>query len=345
MGGCYGGSYGYSSGSSSCGSSKRSGVRSSFQKFLKSGDVKDLVSAQKAFSDDNGSGFIAEFAKIGGIADVNDIPKEFPEIEYEVKFDVQVDGKGKEPKVAAYLDAFDFPAVQTARFLKDPVNTFAIGVNHFYGNGDERLVVIEKGGNLYLKEKGPVLPLDVPVQYRDIVIKRTEERWQADFSEVSDKISEVCREGSEYKGRVRKEKGDAFILDTGDGRIYSFTITRAHLVRAGESEESDIQRQLEVEYAGYLPGFSGFEEGSEEQIVRGMVGLAKYTHTLYDGAPISRGWKMNLAPTEERKYDFVSGNGKGRLEHRIGLPELFRGTGRNGDLVVRALKPDRITAS
>ena len=326
MGGCYSGSYGYSSCSSDYEKRK---IKSSFQSFLESGDIEQLVNAYTDFLADKNSGFIAEFAKVLGIKNINDIPKEFPEIEYEVKFDIQVNGNSRndnEPEIVDYLNAFDFPVSKRTRFLKDPVNASAVGVNNFYGDSDEKLVVIEKGGAIYLKEKGPIIPLETSVKYGDIVIKRKEKRWKSDFEEASRKIVDICEDGVEYKGKVRKEKGDDFILDTSDGRIYSFTVTRAHLVVPNEKKESKVQRQLELEYAGYLPKFPGFEKDSEEQIIQGMVDLAKYTFILYENAPVVRGWRMNLASTWERKYDFIAGNigGNGKkLEEKVELPKLL----------------------
>jgi len=310
MGGCYSGSYGYSECNGTSRRVEDSSANSNFKKFMKTGDRQNLVSAYKSFFNEQNSGVFAQFAEFLGIKAVEDIPKEFPETEYEVKFDVQVSGKGKEPEVVDYLDAFDFPASKSARFLKDPVNSFSIGVNNFYGDGlDERLVVIEKGGRIFLKEKGLVSALDVGVKFQDAVIKRSERRYEASFEQATRKVEEICSEpGIEYRGKIRKEKGDVFMLDANDGRIYSFTITRAHLIKPGETKESGVQRQLEIEYAGYFPGFKGFKEGSEKQIVQGMVDIAKYTYALYDGAPVKDGWAMNLAITGERKYDFINSN-------------------------------------
>ncbi len=286
--------------------------------FWKTGERENLIKAQVAFASSNKSGFFLRLADSQGIKNAADIPKEFPETEYEVKFDVEpVEGNDSEPGIADYLNAFDFPAVATARFLKDPVNITATGVNNFYGNnGEERLVVIEKGGNLYLKEKGPAAPLETNVEFQEVVIKRTETRYPASFSEVQEKIKEVTEEGAEYKGKIRKEKGDAFLLDTSDGRLYSMSFTRAHLIKPGEKNESGIQRQLELEYAGYIPKFPGFKLNSEEQIVEGMVDLAKYTGVMYSNAPVKNGWRANLKLTGERKYDFITGN-KASLERTL----------------------------
>jgi hypothetical protein len=309
MGGCYGTTYGYSN----CSKTSRGNYKSSLNKFVNNKNLEDLVKAYKDFFLTNESGFIAKLAEQTGIKEVRDIPKEFPETEYEVKFDIQPYSEykltEKEPEVIQYLDAFDFPTAKKARFLKDPINNFSIGINNFIGDdSDEKLVIIEKAGNIYLKEKGLVEPTDVGVDFEEIVIKRKEERYQSSFEQAMEKANELTKQkGVKYRGKIRKEKGDAFVLDSNDGRIYSFTITRAHLIKPGQEKESGIQRQLELEYAGYIPGFKGFKKDSEKQIVQGMVDLAKYTYGLYNDAPIEDDdWRMKLHLTGERKYDFIN---------------------------------------
>ncbi|MDO8556801.1 MAG: hypothetical protein Q7R96_06555 [Nanoarchaeota archaeon] len=283
--------------------------------YAQSRDLEDLLAAGKEFFRTKRKGFIPKLAEVCGVKKVSDIPKEFTAWEYEIKINIEPNGKGKEPEVVAYLDAFDFPIGSNCRFIKDPVHNFAIGNNHFIGDdSDERMVVIEKAGKTYIKEKGLVVPVRLGVPYEEIIIKRTEVREENPISGVLEGIASATREeGVKYRGKLRKEKGDDFILDTNDGRIYSFTITRAHRTRVGEHTESGIQRQLELEYAGYLPGFKGFKINSEEQVIRGMIDLAKYTYTMYKGAPIINGWRMDLKVTAERKYDFLLGADKTRL--------------------------------
>lgn len=58
----------------------------------------------------------------------------------------------------------------------------------------------------------------------------------------------------------------------------------------------------------YIPGFEEFEKDSEKQIVSGMIDLAKYTYGLYKEAPVKNGWRLNLTPTYERKFDFIVGS-------------------------------------
>ncbi len=305
MGGCYSHSY-YSS---PCSRVTAPEWQTQLRRAIKNKSRAELAKAYNSFfNNSNSSGFILEVAKELGIKSVNDIPKEFPEIEYEIKFDIQTQGIGSEPKLETYLDAFDFPAPVNARFLKDPVNNVATGLNRFYGtDSEERLVVITKGNGTYLKEKSEFLPVETDIPLKQIVLKRKEDRRAATIDEVTDKIVDVTsEEGVKYRGKVRKEKGDAFILDSSDGRIYSFTITRSHLIKPKEKKESEIQRQLEIEYAGYLPISSGFKKESEEQIVSGMIDLARYTYGLYMVVPVTSGWRIRLIPTLERKFDFVA---------------------------------------
>lgn len=302
MGGCYDDSYTY----------RRETVQPKPQigrkvkSFFDSADIADLVAAYTQYVSDNGtsSGFNKKLLEHHKIA-IGDVPKEFPEIEYEIKFELLLHTAGKkttEPTLEHLLDALEFPPASQARFLKDAMNVISEGQNHFYGKDDEEmLVVIEKGGGKYLKEKSQPLPLETGVPGEHIVVKRTEHRYPATMDQVLQKIGAVTQQGGVYQGFIRKEKGDAFILDTADGRIYSFTITRAHL-NNGER----VQRQLELEYAGHIPGFPAFKNNDERQIITGMIALAQYTYALNNNTKVGSGHRLEMRLTGERKYDFVS---------------------------------------
>ena len=302
MGGCYDSSYSYRS--SACSEPQwKTSMADGLNSFFRTKDVGDLVKAYVAFHESNSSGFIKQLLSHKNVAEA---PKEFPEIEYELKLTVvpvpPQKKSAEEPSIDQYLDAFEFPAAKTARFLKDAINTNAEGSNHFFGRADEeRLVVIEKGGKFYLKEKSSPLAVNTGVLYEELVMKRTERRYEASMDGILKKVAAESQGGSEYQGVIRKEKGDAFVLDTRDGRIFSFTITRAHL----QGGKTKVQRQLEIEYAGYVPGFSEFVKDDEKQIVAGMVDIAKQVAFLSNNAPVANGWRMQLGVTNERKYDFV----------------------------------------
>jgi hypothetical protein len=296
MGGCYDTTYSTRSHEPAW----KTTTKSSTAAFFRSGETPDLVAAYKAYGESNSSGFIKALLDH---KDCKEAPKEFPDIEYEIKFNIDVyksDRNGNEPGMQQFLQAFDFPATRAARFLKDDVDVVAQGTNHFFGEGiEERLVVIEKGGKIYLKEKSQPLELKTGVQYEQIVIKRTEKRYEAKLDKILQKVAEVAKGGASYIGAAVKDKGDAFVLDTQSGRIFSFTVTKAH-------RDHLVQRQLEIEYAGYVPGFPQFEKGSEKQIVSDMVALAKQVAFLNNDVAIAPGWSVRLELTDERKYDFVS---------------------------------------
>lgn len=303
MGGCY---------SSNC--SSRPVQVSTWQKymqnFIKEWDRALLISAYNNFfsSSNKNGGFIGSLAKTAGLNSISDIPNEFPGMEYEIKFDISVKKAGKEePTIVNYLDSFTFPTIPEGRFLKDPVNSIATGINRFFGTDqEERLVVITKGNGIYLKEKSEAMQLD------SFVIKRSERRYATTLDNAINKVIDICLEpGVSYRGRIRKEKGDAFILDSIDGRIYSFTVTRSHLTKPRANKESQTQRQLEIEYAGYIPGFPGFKKRSEAQLLGNMEDFGRYVGVIYNRFPIGASqWRGKLSLTDERKYDFVLGNTK-----------------------------------
>jgi len=287
----------------------KTGANEAVREFFKSGEVKHIAGAFRTYSETNDSGFIKFLLDHRKLVEAK---KEFLEFEYEVKFNitnvpVRKNAAKTEPTLEEYLDAFEFPVARFARYIKDACNNTAEGTNYFLGEGaDEKLVVIQKMGKLYLKEKGQPVALNTGVPFEEIVMKRNERRWETTLDELLRKAAETHSAGSAYKGRIRKEKGDAFILDTFDGRIYSLTVNRSHLLKPGQDKESEVQRQLEMEYAGFVPGFPGLMENSEEQIVLGMVDLAKYVGVLYGNAPVNKDWRIQLSLTNERKYDFVS---------------------------------------
>lgn len=284
----------------------KQGVSASLNSFFSSYALQDLYAAYTQFSQKNASGFFSELLRHRGLIAA---PKEFPDIEYESKFEITFAGTCNEddcnePSVGDLLSAFVFPLGPSTRFIKDPVRTVAQGKNHFYGRGvEERLVVIEKGGGHYIKTKSDPLPFDADVPFQDLVIKRKEDRRKATLEEILEKVAAVTQDGGQYFGHIIKDKGDDFILDVNDGRIYSFTVTRAE----DASDSNRVQRQLEIEYAGFVPGFPHFIKDDETQIISGLVDLAKHTLFFGNNAPVA-GRRLFARPTSQRKYDFISKN-------------------------------------
>ena len=96
-----------------------------------------------------------------------------------------------------------------------------------------------------------------------------------------------------------------FILDLKDGRIYSVCISFCKC-------RNNIQRQLEIEYSGYLDGFKRINN-NEKQIINQTLQLSKF---IYDKTSLS------LEPTIERKFDFVNLN---TLHNKINHPMFISG--------------------
>lgn len=95
---------------------------------------------------------------------------------------------------------------------------------------------------------------------------------------------------SERLGVMEKTRVKHFVLDTRDGRVYAVAVTYC---RSG----SKTQRQLEVEYSGYIPGVGQRAQNSERQIIDRTVELSKH---------IAARSPIRLTPSTERKFTFVT---------------------------------------
>ena len=92
-----------------------------------------------------------------------------------------------------------------------------------------------------------------------------------------------------YVGEMTKDRVKDFIFDANDGRIYSIAVTFCR-------SKNRIQKQLEIEYAGYLPGFKNSNKNIEKQVVAGVQELSQYIHNNFFSI---------LKPSVERKFEFV----------------------------------------
>ncbi|MFH1173762.1 MAG: hypothetical protein V1725_01370 [archaeon] len=304
MGGCYDSDrYTYTSRQSS----KSTDLKKAFREFLKSQDKSVLITAyQGLVADGNEQGFIK---KLHDYQNLKTAPKECDEYELEAKFAIQLTGQGKEPTIEQILDGLDLQPTKGCTFLKDPVNAISTGTNTFYGTteGEERLVIICKGGNYYKKEKGHVEPFSYGLPLEQFILKRYETRIPTTPDEIAQAILRLNQDGKLTRaGTIEKTKGDFFLLNLNTGREYGCTVSDAKLLDGREGR----QVQLEMEYAGFIPGFSGLQKGDERQIVEEMIHLYSTLLMSYglNSVPLNAGYSMKLLPTQERKYDFVSGN-------------------------------------
>lgn len=106
------------------------------------------------------------------------------------------------------------------------------------------------------------------------------------------KLDKMCTRlqlaGSQIGWMVKTRVKD-FIFDPRDGRIYAVAVT---FCKSG----GRVQKQLEVEYAGYIPGFRDRKKNNEKQIISRTLELSR---CIYHCVP------QMLMPSIERKYEFV----------------------------------------
>jgi hypothetical protein len=98
--------------------------------------------------------------------------------------------------------------------------------------------------------------------------------------------------GFAFVGNMKKERLKDFVFDHSNGFIYSFAVTYC-------STEGRVQRQFEIEYAGYLDGLEAVNGGLENGIKEGLIGVGGFMY---------RNMKDILKPSVERKFDFVLNN-------------------------------------
>ena len=294
------------------------------KKFFETKEPEKLIEAFREYEAEGyNSGF---FRKLMDYKGVNEAPKEFGDTEIESKLEIALINTNKkfktEPGPEKILDALEFPPTKAAQYIKDAVNKTSTGKNSFFGTsgGDEKFVIIEKAGGWYFKEKGPVENYSYGIRGEQIVLRRKESRVATNPLELSQALMQRYSDKSiAFQGTITKTKSDAFFMNTSTGRMYGVTVSDAQI-------ENRRQIQLELEYAGYIPGFD-LDKDNERSIVEDIVNINKQILLLYNNVNVSRGWKVQFRPTCERKYDFVLGNEKQldepkeQLETIIALPE------------------------
>ena len=113
--------------------------------------------------------------------------------------------------------------------------------------------------------------------------------------DLDKKLNELKKDRRTKKiGKMVKVRVKDFVLDAFDGRIYAVAVTFC-------GSGSKVQKQLEVEYSGYISSFPKFRMGGEKEVVTGVVALSKF---------IYKGSSDILRPSVERKFEFVKNNSK-----------------------------------
>ena len=90
-------------------------------------------------------------------------------------------------------------------------------------------------------------------------------------------------------GKMTKERVKDFVIDNEDGRIYAVAVSFC-------TSNGVVQKQLEIEYSGYLPSFKRPRIATEEEVIEGVQAVSNY---IYLQLP------RLLTPSIERKFSFV----------------------------------------
>ncbi|HIH12764.1 TPA: hypothetical protein HA242_03520 [Candidatus Woesearchaeota archaeon] len=304
MGGCYEDKY------SSRSYAPPAGHILHLQEFYAHADRSSLFAAYRSYAQRSTAGFIQEIVNLGKTR----ITKEFPEYELESKLELWLDGTaGKRYSLKDIMDTFEFSPAPSARFVKDASNKESSGINYFFGTpeGEESFVLISKGGKWYLKEKGPRQKFDFGFPGEEYVFKRAETRKETNPLEVAQAILKQYTDGkTNFIGGVSKDRVEAHLLQTITGRIYSLTVDYI----AREASALPGMLQFEVEYAGRIERYPGMqpeaEEHTEKIIVDDILNVLKQIIFLHHGAQLPQGQRLQIAPSQLRKFDFVQQRGE-----------------------------------
>jgi hypothetical protein len=312
MGGCYASDYRYIPQANPV----EVNMKKNLKTFFETGNRKELVGAyRQMLKDESVEGFIK---KLHEYAKIETAPKEFSDYEIEAKLRIALEPRSRKaskenmPEAKLIADAFDFQPTDNALFLRDGMLAQSVGVNTFYGteDGEERLALIRKGGQDFKKEKGKVEPYSLGIPFEEYILKRSETRVPTTHKEIIEAAMRLNQDGQlKYIGAVEKEKVDFFLINTFSGREYGCTVSKAVL----QSDSSQVQHQLEIEYAGYTPGFKGINLNKEKDIVTEISQLYRLFLVGYGASPVqlNEHWSMKLIPTTERKFDFAGGKKQG----------------------------------
>lgn len=216
--------------------------------------------------------------------------KEFPGEEFEVKFAVN----GALGSPVAYLRRVESALRRHRRYRVIPVREAISWPTHFFTDGRREYALYETGDWLNARHPtlsivgGLVLKIKLHrTRKRQYVIYRNRESFLTKPAEI---FAVLQRTRLRYVGDMVKHRAKDFVIDRVDGRVYSVAVTVC-------TSGSRVQRQLEVEYSGYLPGKPQIPRGHSRNVIAGVLALSAELHHRLPTL---------LSPTEERKLTFVT---------------------------------------
>lgn len=231
----------------------------------------------------------------------HDFTKELKDFEYETKFDIRNSGLDSLGILKKIRDCFK----NNQRFILCEISggdKLLTSVTFFFGDNTEYSLFRYRGARMVKVKRHKIIkgaPFKIFKNDEQLIIDKD------DFSKKLKKLrhrfkrhnyrllnlDKFLKEKSSLTkiGKMVKNRVKDFVFDARDGRIYAVAITFC-------KSKNKVQKQLEIEYAGYLLGYRNKKQDSEKQVIAGVQELSQY---------IYRHFPKMLKPSTERKFEFV----------------------------------------
>lgn len=234
----------------------------------------------------------------------HDFIKELKNFEYETKFDI----KNKKLSSFGILKKIRSCFKNNQHFILCEIkggDKLLTRVSFFFGDNAEYSLFRYRGAKMVKIKKHKIIkgmPFSIFKNNEQLIIdkdnfssklKDLQHRFKrhnyrlVDLNSFLKQKSALTNVGKMIKNRVKD-----FVFDTRDGRIYAVAVTFC-------KTKNNVQKQLEIEYAGYLPGFKNQKKNIEKQVIAGVQELSRY---------IYKHFSRMLRPSIERKFEFVKRN-------------------------------------
>lgn len=234
----------------------------------------------------------------------HDFTKELKDFEYETKFDIygnKLDSLGVLKKIRGCFK-------NKQRFILCEIkggDKLLTRVSFFFGDKTEYSLFRYRGIRMVKVKRHKIIngtPFSIFKNDEQLIIdkddfskklNRLQHRFKrhnyhlVNLGEFLKEKSSLINVGEMVKNRVKD-----FVFDVRSGRIYAVAITFC-------KSKNKVQKQLEIEYAGYFPGFKNSRRNVEKQVIAGVQELSQY---IYNHFPAI------LKPSVERKFEFVKRN-------------------------------------
>lgn len=231
----------------------------------------------------------------------HDFTKELKDFEYETKFDIKTNKLGSLEVLKKIRSCFK----NNHQFILCEIkggDKLLTHVSFFFGDNIEYSLFRYRGARMVKIKKHRIIK-GVPFS-----IFKNDEQLIIDKGDFSSKLKDLQHRFKRHNyrlvdldsflqqksaltdvGEMIKNRVKDFVFDARDGRIYAVAVTFC-------KAKNSVQKQLEIEYAGYLPGFKKSKEKIEKQVIAGVQELSQY---IYKHFPAM------LKPSVERKFEFV----------------------------------------